>query len=184
LNIGNLTGAQQQAILQGAGQLANLQQQANAQQLTAAGQYGQQAQTLGNLTATQQANLANMGATAATAAGADAARAQAAAGALAQLAVQEQGLRAADVAALEAAGQAQQRQQQAELTAAQNQYYEQLNYPRSQVEWLNNQLRGIAPYVPTTTSGQGQGTGQTYSASPLSQIAQLALFGTGLARTN
>jgi uncharacterized protein YjbJ (UPF0337 family) len=152
-------------------------------------QYGNLAQTAGSLTGQQQQNLASLGQMQ-TAAGqaqqqyglsaAQAAQAAQAAdyqrqmGALsnvANMAQQAQGMRTADVAALEAAGQAQQAQQQAQLTAAQQQYQNELNYPKQQLDWLSTQVRGMAPITPTSTTQSGSTTGATYSASPLSQLA-------------
>jgi hypothetical protein len=68
----------------------------------------------------------------------------------------------------------QQRQQQAQLDAAYQQFVAQRDYARQQAEWLNNQIRGIAPITPTTTMQSSQSTGGTYSASPLAQLAGAA----------
>ena len=84
---------------------------------------------------------------------------------------QAQQLGYADTAALEAAGQAQQTQAQQQLSAAYQQWQNAQAYPKSQLDWLSTQVRGLAPIVPSTTSTSTTGTGQSYSASPLSQIA-------------
>lgn len=169
--VGSISGADLSRVMQGGAQYGNL------------------AQTAGSLTGQQQQNLASLGQMQ-TAAGqaqqqyglsaAQAAQAAQAAdyqrqmGALsnvANMAQQAQGMRTADVAALEAAGQAQQAQQQAQLTAAQQQYQNELNYPKQQLDWLSTQVRGMAPITPTSTTQSGSTTGATYSASPLSQLA-------------
>jgi len=157
--------------------------------LSGAQQYGNLASTAGGLTSTQMQNLANLGNTQTSAGQAqqqfglnsaqDVQAAQAAdyqrqIGALtnvADLAKTAQGLNMSDAAALEAAGQAQQAQQQAQLTAAQQQYMDQLNYPKNQLDWLSTQVRGMAPNVASSTSQTGGTTGASYSASPLSQLA-------------
>jgi tRNA A37 N6-isopentenylltransferase MiaA len=135
---------------------------------------------MGNLTAGQQAALTNLANTAATARSTDLARQQSALQQIATLAQQEQGLRAADVASLEAAGASQQAQQQRQYDAAYQQFAAERDYARQQAEWLNNQLRGIAPITPTTQTSSTQATGQAYSPSGLTQLAQLALVGRGL----
>jgi hypothetical protein len=84
---------------------------------------------------------------------------------------QEQSMRAADVASLEGAGAAQQGQMQQQLNAAQQQFINQQNYPKQQMDWLNTQIRGMAPITPQITTNQGTTTGATYSPSPLSQLA-------------
>lgn len=94
----------------------------------------------------------------------------------ANMAQQGQGLAYTDASALDTAGQEQQNTNQNQLTAAYQQWQNQLNYPKSQLDWLNNEIRGIAPSVPTTTTQSTSTTGGTYSASPLSQLAS-GLFG-------
>lgn len=102
---------------------------------------------------------------------ADLTRQQSALQQMANMAQTGQQLRTADVAALEAAGQAQQAQQQKELESQYQQYQLAQQYPKTQLDWLNAQVRGMAPSVPATTSTSGTTTGQTYSASPLAQMA-------------
>jgi hypothetical protein len=77
-----------------------------------------------------------------------------------------------DAAALEAAGSTQQRQAQAELDAARAQFEAARLYPQQQLDWLNTQIRGMAPITPQTTVQSGTTTGATYTPSPLSQLAQ------------
>jgi len=102
---------------------------------------------------------------------ADLTRQQSALSQMAQMAQQGQQMNTADAAALEAAGQAQQAQRQRELDSQYQQFQLAQQYPKTQLDWLNAQVRGMAPSVPTTTSSSGSSTGQTYSASPLSQLA-------------
>ena len=60
---------------------------------------------------------------------------------------------------------------QNQLTAAYNQYLNQLNYPKTQLDWLSTQIRGLAPDTVTGSSTASTSTGNSYSASPLSQLA-------------
>ncbi len=187
--VGSISGADLSRVLQGAQQYGSLGQAAG--QLTSAqqGTLANIGQTSGQLTSAQMQNLANLGqmqtsagqaqqqfglnaAQAAQAAQAqDYTRQMSALSNVANMAQQAQGMRTADTAALEAAGQAQQGQNQAQLTAAYNQYQNELNYPKQQLDWLSTQVRGMAPITPTTTSQSGTTTGATYSPSPLSQLA-------------
>lgn len=170
-----LTAAQQeQSRLAGigstAGQLAGQQQSA----MMSAGQ------NLGSLTQGQQQLLASLGQQAGTLSQADMARQQSALGQLAAMAQQGQGMATQDAAALEAAGRSQQGQQQAELDAAYQQWQQQQLYPKQQLDWLSTQVRGMAPITPQMTTQSTSGTGQTYSASPLSQLASGLATGAGL----
>lgn len=179
---GQLTGQQASALTnlgQTTGQLTSQQQQ----NLTNLGQ------TQGQLTAQQMSQLGNLGQMQTNAGqaqqqfGLTAAQATQAAQAqdyqrqmsalqnFAGMQQQEQAMRSADVAALEGAGSAQQNQMQNQLNAAQQQYQNQLNYPKQQMDWLNTQIRGMAPITPQTTTNTGTTTGATYSPSPLSQLA-------------
>lgn len=187
--VGSISGADLSRILQGGSQYGNLAQTAG--QLT--GQQMQQlanlGQTTGQLTSQQMQNLASLG-QAQTQAGqaqqqfglsaaqaeqqaraADYQRQMSALSQFANMQQQEQAMRAADVAALETAGQAQQGQQQRQLDAAYQQFQEQNLYPKQQMDWLSTQIRGMAPVTPQTVTQSGQTTGATYSPSPLSQLA-------------
>ena len=157
--------------------------------LSGGAQYGQLGQTAGQLTGQQMQQLANLGqmqtqagqaqqqfglsaASAAQQAQAqDYARQMTALQSMAQMAQQEQAMRAADVAALEAAGTAQQTQAQRQLDAARAQYEAQRLYPMQQADWLNAQIRGMAPFSPQMQTSTGTSTGATYSPSPLAQLA-------------
>lgn len=169
--VGSISGADLSRILQGGSQYGNL------------------AQTAGTLTGQQMQNLASLG-QAQTQAGqaqqqfglnaaqaeqqaraADYQRQMSALQQFANMQQQEQAMRAADVAALESAGQSQQTQQQRQLDAAYQQFQEQQLYPKQQLDWMSTQIRGMAPITPQTVTQQGQTTGATYSPSPLSQLA-------------
>jgi hypothetical protein len=169
--LGSLTDQQQNAILSGGQAVSGAQQSGNTTQLAGASQYGQLGAQLGSLTAQQQSLLASMGSTAGSLAGTDQTRQLSALNQLAGTAQQTQGMRAADAASLEAAGQAQQNNVQQQLTAAQQQYMNEQNYAKQQADWMNAQIRGIAPTVPVSTTQTGSNTGGSYSASPLSQLA-------------
>ena len=170
---GQLTGQQMQQLLamgQTSGQLTNQQQQ----QLTAIGQAqtgaGQAQQQFG-LSAAQAQQQAQA---------ADYQRQMAALNQFAQMQQQEQGMRASDVAALEAAGQAQQGQKQRELDMSYQQFTEQQLYPKQQMDWLNTQIRGMAPITPQVGTQAKTSTGETYSPSVLSQLAAGAFAVKGL----
>jgi hypothetical protein len=157
--------------------------------LSGGAQFGQLGQTAGQLTGQQMQQLANLGqmqtqagqaqqqfglgaaSTAQQAQAQDYARQMTALQSMAQMAQQEQGMRAADVAALEAAGVAQQTQAQRQLDAARAQFEEQRLYPMQQADWLNAQIRGMAPVTPQIQTSTGTSTGATYSPSPLAQLA-------------
>ena len=178
--VGSISGADLSRVLQGGAQ------------------YGTLGQTAGQLTGQQQQNLANLGQLQTTAGQAQQnfglSAAQAAQQAQAQdyarqmqalsnvgtLATAANSLRASDVAALEAAGQAQQGQAQRVLSAAESEFQNAQLYPKQQLDWLSTQIRGLAPITPQTTSVNKNSTGETYSASPLSQLASGAALYKGL----
>lgn len=187
--VGSISGADLSRILQGGaqyGQLGQAQGQLTGQQMQQLANLGQ---TTGQLTAQQAQNLAALG-QAQTQAGqaqqqfglgaaqaeqqaraADYQRQMSALSQFAQMQQQEQAMRAADVAALETAGQAQQGQKQRELDMAYGQEREKFLYPQQQMDWLSTQIRGMAPITPQSVTQTGQTTGATYSPSPLSQLA-------------
>ena len=186
---GGLGTAQQQAILAGGQALTSAQQQAAQQEIARAqalGGVGTQlggltqaqqqallsaAQQTGALTGQQQQLLASLGSQAGQLTQADLQRQQSALAQMAQMAQQGQQMRTADVAALEAAGLAQQQQAQRQADAAYQQYLIEQQYPKTQLDWLSTQVRGMAPNVASATTQSGTTTGQTYSASPLQQLA-------------
>jgi hypothetical protein len=187
--VGSISGADLSRVLQGAGQYQNLAQTAGSltgqqqQNLTNLGQ------TSGQLTGQQMSQLGNLGqmqtgagqaqqqfglsaAQAAQAAQAqDYQRQMSALQNVAGMAQQAQGMGYADTAALEAAGAAQQGQMQRQLTAAEQQYINQQNYPKQQLDFLSTQIRGMAPITPQVTTNTGTTTGATYSPSALQQLA-------------
>lgn len=186
---GSISQADLARILQGGAQYGNLGQTMGQLTNEQAQMLANIGQTTGQLSAQQMSQLANLGqmqtqagqaqqqfglsaAQAEQAAQAqDYARQMSALNQMAQMAQQEQAMKTADVAALEAAGAAQQSQLQRELNAAQVQHQEEVNYPKQQLDWLNTQVRGLAPIVPQTSTQSSTSTGATYSPSPLSQLA-------------
>lgn len=179
---GSLTGQQQQNLTN----LGQTSGQLTAQQMQNLANIGQ---TTGQLTSQQMQNIANLGQAQTTAGqaqqqfGLTAAQAAQAAQAqdyqrqmsalqqVAGMAQQAQGMGYADTAALEAAGAAQQGQMQKQLTAAEQQYINEQNYPKQQLDFLSTQIRGMAPITPQVTTNQGTTTGATYSPSALQQLA-------------
>jgi hypothetical protein len=178
----SILGQQAQALQQGYGQALGAAQtdlSRQAQLGASAGSLaGQEMSGLGSLgTALTQAGQQQqqLGLGAATAMqGAQAGDINRQLGALQQLAnlqLQGQQMRTADVAALESAGIGEQSQLQRQLDAAYSQYQDQMLYPQRQLDWLSTQVRGMAPITPTVTTQSGSTTGATYSPSPLSQLA-------------
>ena len=99
---------------------------------------------------------------------------------MADLTKQQQGMGLSDSAALEAAGRAQQGQEQAQLDAAYRQSQAPQDYMRNQADWMSTQIRGMAPSVPVFSTQQSGGTGQTYSPSGLAQLASAYTVGQGI----
>jgi hypothetical protein len=179
---GQLTGQQAQIFAN----LGQTQGQLSAQQMQNLTNLGQ---TQGQLTAQQMAQLTNLGQAqnqsgqaqqqfginaaqfAQQAQAGDYQRQIGALNNMSDLARQGQAMAATDVASLEAAGAAQQSQRQRELTAAEQQFENERLYPMRQLDWLNTQVRGMAPIVPQSQTTSTNTTGGTYSPSPLSQLA-------------
>lgn len=169
--VGSISGADLSRIMQGGSQYGNFAQtagQLSSQQMQNLANLGQaqtqagQAQQQFGLTAAQQAQAAEAQ---------DYQRQMTALQQMAALAQQEQGMRAADVAALESAGAAQQAQQQRQLDAAKAQFDAEQMYPKQQLDFLSTQVRGLAPITPQIQNQSSTTTGATYSPSPLSQLA-------------
>lgn len=118
---------------------------------------GQQAQAL---QAGQEAAMANYQ----TAQG----RQLTAGGNLANLAKQYQEMGLTEAAALEAAGQAQQAQEQRGLDVGYQQFQEQRDYPMSQTNWINQILYGQP--LPTTTQQVSTSPAGYYNPSPLQSL--------------
>ena len=196
--VGSISGADLSRVLAGGAQYGNLGQtagQLTAQQASALGQLGQ---TAGQLTGQQMSQLGNLGQMQTTAGQAqqqfgltaaqavqqaqaqDYQRQMSALTSVANMAQQNQGMRFADTAALESMGQTIQNKNQQGLDAAHQQFLDQQNYAKSNADWFNNQIRGIAPSVPTSTTVSGSSIGNTYSPSVLSQLSSAALGGAGL----
>jgi hypothetical protein len=186
---GGLGSAQQQAIMAGGQALSSAEQQAAQQEMARAqalGSVGTQlggltqaqqqalmsaAQQTGQLTQAQQQQLASLGTQFGQLTQTDLARNQSALQQMAAMAQQGQQMRTTDAAALEAAGSAQQQQAQREADSKYQQYMLEQQYPKSQLDWLSTQVRGMAPNVASSTTQSGATTGASYSASPLQQLA-------------
>ena len=181
--------ARQATLGQTAGQLASQQAQA----------YQNIGQTQGQLTAQQQQNLATIANQQAQQAGqqqqlgltaakdvqgaqtTDATRQMGALNDYTTILGNQQKMQNLDAASLEAAGQAQQAQRQAELTAAQQQWQQAQDYPKNQLDWMNSQIRGLpANTIPTTTTTQNTTVGGTYAPSVLQQLTSGAALAKGL----
>jgi len=93
-------------------------------------------------------------------------------GSLAQLG---QGMGLTDASALQAIGQAQEDKTQQSLNLGYQDFLEQRDYPRSQVEWFSNILRGVPAPTSTTTSSSAPATQSQLAPNPLSQLAGTAL---------
>lgn len=176
----------QESILDKQAQLLNQGYTQAGQQFNAdAARQAQLAQTAGGLTAQQMQNLAslgtqagqlgvseqgtlgNLGQVAGNLASQSARDQLSAAGQLGSLATAGQAANLKDLAALESVGQTQQAQNQKALDIAYQDFLEQRNYPQQQIANLNAAIRGL----PITTTTNTSSSGNTYSASPLSQLA-------------
>ena len=163
---GNLTAQDMQNyanIGQTQGQLTNAQQQNLinlGQQQTAAGQ-------------AQQTMGLNAAGNVQTATAQDYARQIGALSNYSNMIGGEQQLLAADNAALEAAGAAQQKDLQANYDVSKQQFYAPLEYARNNIDFLNTQIKGLQPITPMSNTTIGSGTGQTYSPSPLATTMSL-----------
>lgn len=99
-------------------------------------------------------------------------------GALGQLG-QSMGLK--DAAALEAVGMQEQQLGQRNLDLAYQDFLEQRDYPKSQVDWMSQIIRGLPPSaVPTSTTTSSTGPASVYQPSPLAQLASLGAGWQGL----
>jgi len=170
----SILNQQAQALQSGYGQALNASQTDAARQAQLAG-------TVGGLASSQQQALLNAGQTAGQLASTDVSQKLAAQNQLGALSQQAASLAAGDTSRLEAAGSAYQTQQQRELDAQYQQYLQQLNYPKTQLDWLSTQVRGMAPNAATTTSNVNTSTGNR-GLSPLSQIATGLSVGAGLSK--
>ena len=169
--VGSISGADLSRVLQGGAQYGNLGQtqgQLTGQQMSQLGALGQMQTGAGQQ---QQQYGFNAAQAAQQAQAQDYSRQMSALSNIAGLGQQQQQMGYTDIAALESAGKAQQEQAQQQLTAAEQSFLNEQNFPKAQADWLNNQIRGIAPTVATQTSTTGASTGKAYSPSVLSQLA-------------
>ena len=86
-----------------------------------------------------------------------------------------------EAGALETVGQTQQRMNQANLDLAYQDFLRQTAYPKEQISWLSSVIRGLPSGGGTQTQNQ-TGMGNTYSASPLAQIAGAATGAASLSK--
>lgn len=167
-------------------QQAQALQSGYGQALSAAQQEAQRqaglASTAGGLTQAQQQALLSAGSQTGQLTSADLQRQQSVLQQIAAQAQQGQQMRTQDVSALEAAGKAQQGLTQQQLDAAYKQYQQEIAYPKSQLDWLNSQIATAAPNVQKTNVQTQESTGQTYSASPLQQLATGLATSAGLSK--
>lgn len=183
-----ILGAQSGALERGYTQAGQQAQTDLARQLQAGQASGALGQVYGNLTHQGQqnlgalgsalGNLANqdrqflgqLGATSGNLASADLARLLSAGqniGALGQT-IQNMGQR--DAAALEAVGVTQQQQEQKNLDTAYKDFLDQREYPRNNIRFLNEAIRGMSP-PSTQTNTASTGPGNNFQPSPLAQVA-------------
>jgi hypothetical protein len=101
------------------------------------------------------------------------------AGVQAGLGQKEQALGLQGAGALETIGMTQQGQAQKNLDLAYQDFLRQTQYPKEQLSWLSNQIRGL-PSGGTTQTGQTSSVGQSYSASPLAQLASAGMSAAAL----
>lgn len=177
---GGLGTAQQQAIMAGGQALTSAQQQAAQQEIARAQALGQVGQQIGGLTQAQQQALMSAASQTGQLTQADLQRQQSVLQQIAAQAQQGQQMSTADLAALEASGLSQQQIAQKQADVAYQQYLTEQAYPKTQLDWLSTQVRGMAPNVQTQTSQNTASTGATYSASPLQQLATGLSAGAGL----
>lgn len=149
-----------------------------AQGYTTAGQQAQAdlsriaglGQTAGQLSAQDLSRIASMGQAAGQIAGTEMSNLSNLVGVQAGLGQKEQALGLQGAAALEAVGSQQQQQAQKNLDLAYKDFLTQTQYPKEQISFLSNIIRGL-PSGGGSTSGSTVSSGQSYSASPLAQLA-------------
>jgi len=101
------------------------------------------------------------------------------AGVQAGLGQKEQALGLQGAGALDTIGAAQQGQTQKNLDLAYQDFLRQTQYPKEQLSWLSNQIRGL-PSGGATQTGQTTSMGQSYSASPLASLASAGMSAAAL----
>lgn len=140
-----------------------------AQGYTTAGQQAQEdlrrqasiGQAAGTLTGTEMQNLANL------------------ANVQASLGQKEQALGLQGAGALETIGMTQQGQAQKNLDLAYQDFLRQTQYPKEQIRFLNEAIRGL-PSGGGTQATTATSMGQQYSASPLAQLASAGMSAAAL----
>lgn len=100
-------------------------------------------------------------------------------GSLAQLG---QGMGLADASALQSIGQAQEDKTQQSLNLGYQDFLEQRDYPRNQVDWFSSILRGYNPGTTTTSTSTGPANQSQLAPNPLSSLAGTALGLYGLSK--
>lgn len=93
----------------------------------------------------------------------------------ANLAQLGQGMGIQDAAALQGIGQAQEDKTQQSLNLGYQDFLEQRDYPKSQLDWMNSIFRGYQPPVSTTSTSTGPGSMSQMAPNSLAQIAGTAL---------
>lgn len=86
-----------------------------------------------------------------------------------------QGLRLQDAAALQGIGGAQEDKTQQSLNLGYQDFLEQRDYPRSQVDWLSNIIRGVPAPTSTTSTSTGTANQSQLAPNTLAQLAGTAL---------
>lgn len=93
----------------------------------------------------------------------------------ANLAQLGQGMQLQDAAALQGIGQAQEDKTQQSLNLGYQDFLEQRDYPKGQLDWLNSIFRGYQPPTTTTSTSTGPGSMSQMAPNSLAQIAGTAL---------
>jgi hypothetical protein len=150
--------------------LANIGQTAGSLANQRAASLGNLAQTVGQLSGQDLSRIASMGQAAGQIAGTEMSGLSNLAGVQAGLGQKEQALGLQGAAALEAVGSQQQQQAQKNLDLAYKDFLTQTQYPKEQISFLSNIIRGL-PAGGSSGSESTVSSGQTYSASPLAQLA-------------
>lgn len=176
-DVGSEIAAQQGALLnQGYTQAGQLFQNDQSR-------LGALAQTAGGLAGSEQSNLGSLAQLTGQLTSDTAGRQLAAGQQLGALGQAQQQLGLNDAAALEAAGAARQGQQQRNLDLAYQNFAEQRDYPRNNVAFLNEAIRGAAPAAPASTTTQTSAPASVVGTSPLAQLAGAGLSVAALAKS-
>ena len=138
----------------------------------------QQAQTLergytqaGQMAQADQARMAQLGQLSGALSNQDYARQLQAGEQLGRQSALQQSLGLNALSAMEGVGQQQQNQQQRSLDLAYQDFLQQRDYPREQIAFLNNAIRGLQ--IPTRTYTESFGPADTYVPGALAQAGQI-----------